>query len=76
MSTYRYVNEKTSTINFDGRTNPQKMTINGINGELNNADTIAKGVRGLMFLGGIGMFNEYDPVEAVQNLKKGFEEVS
>lgn len=76
MPTYQYTNDPNSTITFDARTNPRKMTVSGINGELNNADLTAKGVRGLMYLGGVGMFNEYDPVEAVQNLKKGFEEVN
>lgn len=76
MPTYQYTSEQTSTITFDSSTNPRKVTISGINGELNNADLTAKAVRGLMYLGGVGMFNEYDPTEAIQNLKKGFEEVS
>ena len=75
MPTYRYTSEPNSSITFDSQTNPQKMTISGINGELNNADITAKGVRGLMYLGGVGMFNEYDPEEAIQSIKKGFEEV-
>ena len=76
MPTYRYTNDPNSSITFDAQTNPRKVTISGINGELNDADKTAKGIRGLMYLGGTGMFNEYDPVEAIQNLKKGFEEVS
>ena len=76
MPTYQYTSEQNSTISFDSETNPRKVTISGINGELNDADKTAKAIRGLMYLGGVGMFNEYDPVEAVQNLKKGFEEVS
>lgn len=75
MPTYRYKDEQSSSISFTNDTNPQKLNISGINGALNNADITAKGVRGLMYLGGVGMFNEYDPVEAIQNLKKGFEEV-
>lgn len=75
MPTYQYTSETSSNITFDGNSNPYKMTINGINGELNNADITAKGVRGLMYLGGVGMFQEYDPTEAIQNLKRGFEEV-
>ena len=76
MPTYRYTDDPNSSITFDSQTNPRKVTISGINGELNDADKTAKGIRGFMYLGGVGMFNEYDPVEAIQNLKKGFEEVS
>lgn len=76
MPTYQYTSDQSSSITFDSQTSPQKMTINGINGELNDADKTAKGIRGLMYLGGVAMFNEYDPVEALQTLKKGFEEVS
>lgn len=76
MPTYGYTDNQESTITFDAKTNPQKITINGINGELNNPDRTAKAIRGYMYLGGVSMFNEYDPTEAIQTLKKGFVEIS
>lgn len=76
MPTYSYTSNKDSTITFDAKTNPQKITITGINGELNNPDTTAKAVRGFMYLGGASMFTEYNPTEALQTLKKGFVEIT
>lgn len=76
MPTYGYTSNKDSTITFDAKTNPRKVTITGINGELNNPDKTAKAVRGYMFLGGAAMFDEYDPTEAIQTLKKGFVQIS
>lgn len=75
MPTYQYSNEQSSSIAFDVKTNPRKMNITGIDGTINDADATAKAIRGLMYLGGVGMFNEYDPTEAIQTLKKGFREV-
>lgn len=76
VATYRYTAQTDSSITFASDTNPAKITVSGINGTISNADKIAKGVRGLMYLGGTAMFNEYDPTEAIQTLRKGFEEVS
>lgn len=74
MPTYQYTSKQTSSIVFDGQTNPTKLTITGINGKITSANTIAKGIRGLMYLGGVAYFNEYDPTEAIQNIQKGFRE--